>query len=107
MTLPPDIRAALVESLGAGDATEAVVAAVRGGAAAAALRLGEEVAGHPDRRRFRIRRTDAFARWLLSFGGDLVPVAPAEMVSEYQGIVRETLAHHTADRPSAHPPALP
>ena len=49
----------------------------RSGAAAAALRLGEAVDGHPDRRRFRIRRTDAFARWLLSFGGDLVPVSPA------------------------------
>jgi proteasome accessory factor B len=82
--------------LGAGDATEAVVAAVRSGAAAAALRLGEEVAGHPDRRRFRIRRTDAFARWLLSFGGDLVPLSPREVVDAYRGLVRETLSHHGA-----------
>jgi predicted DNA-binding transcriptional regulator YafY len=82
--------------LGAGDAVEAVVAAVRGGAAAAALRLGEEVPGHPDRRRFRIRRTDAFARWLLSFGGDLVPLSPREVVDAYRGLVRETLGHHGA-----------
>jgi proteasome accessory factor B len=82
--------------LGAGDAIEAVVAAVRGGAAAAALRLGEEVSGHPDRRRFRIRRTDAFARWLLSFGGDLIPLSPREVVDAYRGLVRETLSHHGA-----------
>ena len=93
--------------LGAGDAADAVVLfRSRTGAAAAAFRLGEPVGGHEDRRRFRIRRPDAFARWLLSFGGDLVPVAPAEIVSEYQGLVRETLAHHTADRPSAYPPTI-
>jgi hypothetical protein len=83
--------------LGAGDAIEAIVAfRGRSGVASAAARLGEEVEGHPDRRRFRIRRSDAFARWLLSFGGDVVPVAPREIVAEYQGLVRETLAHHGA-----------
>lgn len=81
--------------LGAGDAVVATVAfRTRTGVAAAAYRLGEVVEGHADRRRFRVRRSDAFARWLLSFGGDLVPVAPSELVSEYQGLVRETLAHH-------------
>ena len=81
--------------LGAGDAAEAVIAfRSRTGAAAAALRLGVPVPGHSDRRRFRIRRPDAFARWLLSFGGDLVPVEPPEIVQEYEGLVRETLAHH-------------
>ena len=68
------------------------------GAAATALRLGEEVPGHPDRRHFRVRRSDAFARWLLSFGGDLVPIAPGELVDEYRGLVRETLAHHQNPR---------
>ncbi len=91
--------------LGAGDATDATVLFhSRTGAAAAALRLGEPVDGHPDRRRFRIRRPDAFARWLLSFGGDLVPVAPREIVEEYQGRIRETLHHHGTDRRSAGPP---
>ena len=86
--------------LGAGDAVEATVAfRARTGAASAAFRLGEAVEGHPDRRRFRVRRTDAFARWLLSFGGDLVPVAPREIVDEYHGLVRETLAHHAAGPP--------
>ena len=64
------------------------------GVASAAHRLGEEVPGHPDRRQFRVRRSDAFARWLLSFGGDLVPLGPGDLVDEYRGLVRETLAHH-------------
>jgi predicted DNA-binding transcriptional regulator YafY len=91
--------------LGDGDAVEAVVELRRAvGAAAAAARLGEPVEGHPDRRRFRVRRRDAFARWLLSFAGELVPVAPAEVVSDFQALVAETSAHHSAlpsFRPSA------
>jgi predicted DNA-binding transcriptional regulator YafY len=79
--------------LGDGDAVETVVELRRpGGATAAAARLGEPVEGHPDRRRFRVRRRDAFARWLLSFGGDLVPVSPTEVVSEYEALVHATLA---------------
>jgi len=81
--------------LGAGDAMVATVAfRARTGAAAAAYRLGEAVEGYPDRRHFRVRRTDAFARWLLSFGGDLVPLAPSDLVHDYKGLVRETLHHH-------------
>ncbi len=45
-------------------------------------------------RRFQVRRIDSFARWLLSFAGDLEPVSPAQVVDEYAGLVRETLAHH-------------
>ena len=91
--------------LGAGDAIDAVVH-FRGksGAAAAALRLGEQIQGFPENRRFRVRRSDAFARWLLSFGGDIVPVSPRDLVDEYRGLVRETLAHHSTDRPSGRPP---
>ena len=86
--------------LGAGDAIVATVAfRSRTGSAAAAYRLGEVVEGHPDRRHFRVRRSDAFARWLLSFGGDLVPVAPGELVSDYRGLVRETLDHHAGGNP--------
>ena len=86
--------------LGAGDAVVATVQfRGRTGAAAAAHRLGEEVPGHPDRREFRVRRSDAFARWLLSFGGDLVPLAPGDLVNEYRGLVRETLAHHQTPAP--------
>ena len=79
--------------LGDGDAIDAVVAVRRAdGAAMAAGRLGEPVPDHPDRRRFLVRRRDAFARWLLSFAGDVVPVSPPELVQEYAGLARETLA---------------
>jgi proteasome accessory factor B len=86
--------------LGDGDAVEVVVELRRaGGAAAAAARLGEPDAGAPDRRRFRVRRRDAFARWLLSFAGELVPLYPAEIVEENRALVGETLAHHAAGGP--------
>jgi proteasome accessory factor B len=79
--------------LGDGDAVEAVVELRGGGGAAnAAARLGESVPGRPDRRRFRVRRRDAFVRWLLSFGGDIVPVEPAEIVSEYHALAGATRA---------------
>ena len=78
--------------LGDGDAADAVVEFRHpGGAATAAARLGEAVAGHRDRRKFRVRRRDAFARWLLSFAGDVAPVSPPELVSEYQALVESTL----------------
>ena len=79
--------------LGDGDALDGVVEFRRtGGAAAAAARLGEAVEGHPDRRRFRVRRRDAFARWLLSFAGDVVPVSPPELVADYQALVQAAIA---------------
>jgi predicted DNA-binding transcriptional regulator YafY len=74
---------------------------------AAAARLGEADTAHPERRRFRVRRRDAFARWLLSFAGDIVPVYPDEMVEEFRTLLRETLAHHAADRPTARPSDRP
>ncbi len=81
--------------LGTGDAVTAVVRLLStSGAAVAAHRLGEPVEGDEQLRRFRVRRVDAFARWLLSFAGDLEPVSPAQVVDEYAGLVRETLAHH-------------
>jgi proteasome accessory factor B len=84
--------------LGDGDAVLATVAfRAQTGAAGAAFRLGEVVEGHPDRRRFRVRRSEVFARWLLSFAGGLVPISPGDLVEEYTGLVRETLAHHTRD----------
>ena len=94
--------------LGAGDAVTAVIAFhSASGAAAGAARLGEEVEGKPHLRRFRVRRLDAFARWLLSFAGDLEPVSPAEVVDEYRGLARETLAPHSTDRPTVRPSDRP
>ena len=58
------------------------------GAAKAAARLGLAIEGGSDRRKFTIRRVDSFARWLLSFGGEAVPVSPPSLVSEFQTQVR-------------------
>ncbi len=62
------------------------------GAAVAARKLGEAIEGHSNRRRFLVRRRDAFARWLLSFGGEIVPLSPAEMVREFRGLAAATRA---------------
>jgi proteasome accessory factor B len=79
--------------LGDGDALEAVVEfRVPSGAAAAAARLGEPVEGREDRRLFRPRRLDVFARWLLSLQGDAVPLVPEELVQLYRQQIRDTLA---------------
>jgi proteasome accessory factor B len=66
----------------------------RSGATDAAAGLGEPVAGEPQRRRFQVSRRDAFARWLLSFAGEALPVEPASLVDEFRELARQTLAHH-------------
>ena len=79
--------------LGAAGALEVLVRVESDtGAAAAAAELGEPVAGRSDVRRFQVRRPDAFARWLLSFGGELRPVEPPEVVATFNRLVAETLA---------------
>ena len=60
------------------------------GAARAASRLGVAVEGPGDRRRFQFRRLDSFARWLLSFGGEAIPLEPAELVDEFRAQARTT-----------------
>ncbi len=78
--------------LGDGDLEEAIVRFRRHtGASYSAARLGEPVPGEPELRRFRIRRHDAFARWLLSFGGDAVPVSPRDVLMEYVTQLEATL----------------
>ncbi|HET7564716.1 MAG TPA: WYL domain-containing protein [Gemmatimonadaceae bacterium] len=66
------------------------------GAAAAAARLGARVPGASGRRRFDVRRLDAFARWLMSFGGDAVPIAPLSLVAAFEDQVQRTLALYDA-----------
>lgn len=81
--------------LGAADALDATVAIIAAnGATRAVERLGEEVDGHPDRRSFRVRRLDPFARWLLGFAGAVVPVEPTALVACHQEMVRATLARY-------------
>jgi len=60
------------------------------GAARSAARLGLAVEGAPDRRKFNVRRLDSFARWLLSFGGEAIPVAPPALVKEFKTQVART-----------------
>ncbi len=81
--------------LGEGDGEHATVEFRAGsGAALAARKLGEAVDGHPDRRRFLVRRRDAFARWLLSFAGEVIPLEPADVVEEFRGLAAATRARY-------------
>lgn len=84
--------------LGDGDAALVTVAFARdSGATHAALALGEvvalgdAVAGTPEPlggggvvvRGFRVRRPEAFVRWLLGFAGEARPLAPPSLVAAY------------------------
>lgn len=60
------------------------------GAAKAASSLGRPDDANPALRHFSVRRSDTFARWLMAFGGDAVPVAPPALVDEYTGLVNRT-----------------
>ena len=81
--------------LGDMDSLEAVVE-FRGesGAATAARALGRPDSSGPTVRRFDVRRSDSFARWLLSFAGDAVPIAPASLVAEYRQLIADTRARY-------------
>jgi predicted DNA-binding transcriptional regulator YafY len=77
--------------IGDGDVFDAVVEFTgETGAATAAAALGEPDPSAPTLRRFRVRRADSFARWLLSFAGEAVPVSPAALVTEYAVLVERT-----------------
>jgi proteasome accessory factor B len=79
--------------LGEGDVNEALVDFTgSSGAAKAAARLGVAVEGAQERRKFRFRRLDSFARWLLSFGGEAIPVSPEPLVLEFKRQVVATRA---------------
>ena len=74
--------------LGDGEAVEAVVE-FRGqsGATRAAAALGEPTDHDPERRVFRVRRPNAFVRWLLSFAGEVIPVKPDRIVDAWRNQV--------------------
>lgn len=92
--------------IGDGDALDAVVE-FRGsdGAVTAGARLGTAIAGEPTRRAFHPRRLDAFARWLLAFGGDAVPIAPAELVASFREQALKTRSLYAARTGAAPEPA--
>jgi predicted DNA-binding transcriptional regulator YafY len=106
-TIPPDFRlrdhaqSRQAWELGDGDAIDAVVELGNAdGATLAAARLGDDVSGHPGRRRFQVRRRDHFVRWLLSFAGDVRPISPPDLVTDYRHMAAETLAVYLPDRPT-------
>ena len=77
--------------LGDGDRNEAIVDFQgSSGATRAAARLGTSIEGAQDRRKFRFRRVDSFARWLLSFGGEAIPLSPEPLVAEFRKQIAET-----------------
>jgi predicted DNA-binding transcriptional regulator YafY len=81
--------------IGDGDATPAIVEFIATtGATRAALELGRPVEGNSSRRQFDVRRLDAFARWVLSFGGDARPIAPPELRDACERVATETLSRY-------------
>jgi proteasome accessory factor B len=77
--------------IGDGDAFDAVVEFTgESGAVMAAAVLGEPDSSAEKLRRFRVRRADSFARWLLSFAGEAAPVSPPALVTEYASLVERT-----------------
>ena len=62
------------------------------GGTLAAARLGAEVEGMPEARRFTVRRLDAFVRWLLPLGDSAGIVSPGAARAEYRRQVAETRA---------------
>lgn len=64
------------------------------GAAVAAAALGKPDDEHKTYRHFDVRRTDTFARWLLSFGEEVQPKSPPELVNAYKQLAHDTLARY-------------
>lgn len=60
--------------------------------AVSAAQLGEPDAELPDCRQFKVRRPEAFARWLLSLAGSATPLAPASMVAKWRTMAAQTAA---------------
>lgn len=79
--------------LGEDEATEAVVRFTRTtGAARVAAGVGRAA---PDGTvRYLVRRRDRFLRWLLGLAGDAMPVAPPDVVREFQALAERTAAAH-------------
>jgi proteasome accessory factor B len=80
-------------ALGEDDAQEMIVEIRADSGAAASVRtLGEPVSGAPSQRRFQVRRADSFVRWLMSFGGDVVPISPPSLREHYHAVIAATLS---------------
>ena len=83
--------------IGDGDAYEATVEFLGDtGAVMAGAALGRADDTASSLRRFDVRRTDSFARWLISFAGEARPIAPPALVDAYADVVKETRAIYEA-----------
>jgi len=79
--------------IGDGDLLSAIVEfRGEGGEIAAAARLGISVPDAAMRRRFDVRRVDTFARWLLSFGGEALPISPAVVCDAFARVACQAAA---------------
>lgn len=79
--------------IGERDAERAVVHFVgTSGATRAAASLGQPNDGNADYREFEVRRLDSFARWVLSFAGEVLPVSPPALVNACFRAASETTA---------------
>lgn len=67
---------------------------VESGVTRPAMQLGEAVSGEPTMRRFRVRRPDTFALWVLGFAGEAEVVAPATMATRVQALAQATRARY-------------
>jgi proteasome accessory factor B len=65
---------------------------VQNGFTLPAMQLGDAVPEDATLRRFRVRRPDTFALWILGFAGDARIEHPSAMVEQVRALARETLA---------------
>jgi proteasome accessory factor B len=59
-----------------------------------AMQLGMAVEGYPALRRFRVRRPDTFALWILGYGGDARVVRPPTVAARVTELAQETLSRY-------------
>jgi proteasome accessory factor B len=66
----------------------------RNGVTRPAIELGEPVPGDDTLRRFRVRRPDTFALWMLGFAGDAGIESPEELADEVRSLAARTLERY-------------
>ena len=67
---------------------------VESGVTRPAMQLGEPVQDDAHARRFRVRRADTFALWILGFAGDAAVISPQTMAERVRELARATRARY-------------
>jgi proteasome accessory factor B len=62
-----------------------------------ARELGDPLSDDPTVRVFRVRRRDAFLRWILGFAGGARIIAPEPVVAEYRALIAATAALYSSE----------